>query len=296
MNRRGLAALLGGIVLFSTVEVSSKLVQAAGGTAGASPFWIACIRFLITGMVLVPPAIRQLKRRNISFGWSDITVLSGLGLLGVTIMSGLFHLSITMLPANVAAIVFSCNPVFVVLAAPLFLPEKITGRKLLAAAVCLAGMAVFARERTDGVSLAGLNLMFAAVVIFAFYTVLSKKLIPRYGALPVIAFAALSGGIMLIPPAFLIEGFPVAGFSGADWAGILYLSLFGTALGYFLYVYGIGHVEAGIGSMAFFLKPFIASLFAWLILREDLTAPMLAGGGLILAGMVIALVRRSKTG
>jgi drug/metabolite transporter (DMT)-like permease len=271
--------------------VASKLIQLNGGVAGRFPFWLACIRFLITGLVLVPPAVRQLRRRRILFGLRDAVVLSGLGLLGVTIMSGLFHVAILRLPANVAAIVFSCNPVFVLLVAPLFLPEKITSRKLAAAGICLLGVVVLARGRTDGVTLSGLCLMLASVVIFAFYTVLSKKLIPRYGALPVIAFAGLSGGLLLIPPAFLMDGFPVPAYTGADWAGIAYLSLFGTALGYFLYIYGIGHVEAGIGSMAFFLKPFLAALFAWLVLGEGLTVPMLAGGALIFGGMTLALFR-----
>lgn len=292
--RRGLFALLGGIILFSTVEVASKLMQANGGVAGNSPFWLACLRFLITGLVLMPAAVRQLRRRSVRFGWKDLLILVGLGLLGVTIMSGLFHVSITMLPANVAALVFSCNPVFVVLVAPLFLPEKITFRKLGAVLICLSGIGVLAYDRADGLSPAGLYLMVAAIIIFAFYTVLSKKLIPIYGALSIIAIAGLAGGILLLPPALLLEGFPLAAYQTADWLGILYLGVLGTALGYFLYVYGIGHVEAGMGSTSFFLKPFIAALFAWLILGEDLTVPMLIGGSLILAGMVIALAPASR--
>ena len=68
--------------------------------------------------------------------------------------------------------------------------------------------------------------------------------------------------------------------------------IIGTALGYFLFIYGIGHVEAGIGSMAFFLKPFLAALFAWMVLGESLTLPMLLGGAFILSGMAVALIRR----
>jgi len=65
----------------------------------------------------------------------------------------------------------------------------------------------------------------------------------------------------------------------------------GIALGYFLFIYGISHVEAGAGSMAFFLKPFLAALFAWMVLGEALTVPMLIGGAFILGGMIVALAR-----
>jgi drug/metabolite transporter (DMT)-like permease len=46
--------------------------------------------------------------------------------------------------------------------------------------------------------------------------------------------------------------------------------------------------------MAFFLKPFLAALFAWLILGEALTLPMLIGGMCILGGMLIALLPARK--
>lgn len=289
MNVRGTASLLTGIILFSTIEVASKLVQQGGGIAGHYPFWLAALRFIITGLVLFIPAAHYLRGK--SFGGRDVAALAGLGLLGVTLMSSLYHLAITFLPANVAALVFSCNPVFVVLFAPLILAEKITFRKLSAGALCLAGILVLARDRAAGVSLTGLLLMLAAIIIFALYTVLFKKMTPRYGALPITAFTGLIGGVCIVPLALGFEGMPLATYGMTDWLGVAYLALAGTALGYFFFIYGIGHVEASVGSMAFFLKPFLAALFAWMILGEALTVPMLAGGALILGGMVFALTR-----
>jgi drug/metabolite transporter (DMT)-like permease len=289
MNRRGLSALLAGVVLFSTIEVASKLMQIGGGIVGRSPFWMAALRFIIAGTVLLFPALRKLRSQR--FGLRDAAALAGLGLLGVTLMSSLYHLAITFLPANVAALVFSCNPVFVVLFAPLVLPEKITLRKLGAVALCLIGIWILARDRTENLSQVGLFIMLAAIIIFALYTVLFKKMTPRYGALPVTAFTGLFGGLCILPLALWVEGFPLAGYGPVDWISMAYLSLIGTALGYFLFIYGLGHVEAGIGSMAFFLKPFLAAIFAWIVLREELTAPMLIGGALILGGMAVALVR-----
>jgi len=293
MNWRGLSALLAAMILFSTIEVASKLMQSGGGQAGDFPFWLAALRFSVTGAVLFRPALRRLRKRAVVLTRRDLLHLGALGLLGVSLMSGLYHQAITFLPANVAALVFSCNPVFVVLFAPHILSEKITFRKMAAAGLSLAGIAVLARDRTAGISPFGLLLMLAAIIVFALYTVLFKKMTPRFGAVAVTAFAGLSGGLMLLLPALLFEGFPLPGYGPADWAGIGYLSLIGTALAYFLFIYGIGHVEAGIGSMTFFLKPFLAALFAWRVLGEALTLPMLAGGALILCGMLAALLPRT---
>jgi drug/metabolite transporter (DMT)-like permease len=286
---RGLLALLAGIVLFSTIEVAAKLMQSGGGIAGQYPLWLAALRFIIAGLVLTAPAVQGLRGKI--FTRRDAAALAGLGLLGVTLMSSLYHLSITFLPANVAALVFSCNPVFVVLFAPLVLPEKITARKLAAVALCLTGIVLLSRDRADGVSTSGLLLMLAAIIIFAMYTVLFKKMTPRYGALPVTAFAGLAGGLCILPLALSFESFPLATYGAADWLGIAYLALIGTALAYFLFIYGIGRVEAGTGSMVFFLKPFLAALFAWMILGEELTLPMILGAAFILGGMGVALIR-----
>ncbi|MFA5687957.1 MAG: EamA family transporter [Kiritimatiellales bacterium] len=294
MKLRGLLALLAGMTLFSTIEVASKIMQKRGAIAGNSPLWIATLRFLITGVILLLPSVHMLRRRSIKPARSDVIVLAGLGLIGVTVMSGFFHLAILYLPANAAALVFSCNPVFVVIFAALILNEKMTLQKTGAALLCIIGTGVLAIGKTAGISPRGIMLMIIALAAFAVYTVLFKKVTPRYGALPIAGLAALAGGIFLIPVALGFEGFPLFFFGTADWVGILYLALAGTALAYFLFIYGIGQVEAGIGAMSFFLKPFLAALFARLLLGENLTPPMLAGGTFILAGMAAAL-RKKKS-
>jgi drug/metabolite transporter (DMT)-like permease len=299
VDKKGLIALLFGMFLFSTIEVASKLMQTGGGVAGQYPFWLACLRFIITGLVLTGPAVRQLRRRTDCFSWKDAAALAGLGCIGVSIMSSLFHLAITFLPANIAALIFSCNPVFVVLLAPLVLPEKITVRKLIAVCICLSGIAVLANDRGDRISGTGVLLMLAAILVFSVYTILFKKMIPRYGALPITALGGLTGGLLILPVALPVEGFAPAMYTPADWIGILYLGIPGTALAYLLYIYGIGHTEAGIGSMTFFLKPFLAALLAWWILGEHLGAVEMGGGALILLGMAVALVpirRQSSKG
>lgn len=289
---RGIGALLLGILLFSTIEVAAKMMQLSGGVAGHYPFWIGVFRFVITGLILIVPSLKAIRSQGQTLAVRDWAELAGLGVVGITLMSSFFHLAILHLPANVAALVFSCNPVFVVIFAPLVLPEKITFRKVAAAILCLTGVGLLAYGRAEGVSPVGLLLMFGALVAFAVYTVWVKKLTPRYGALPITGITGLLGGLFLLPVALRVEGFPVAAYGAVDWAGIFYLALAGTTLGYFFFIYGMGHVEAGIGSMSFFLKPFLAALFAWLILREPFTVPMMIGGAFILAGMATVLIRR----
>ena len=106
-QRIGLTALILGVLLFSTVEVASKMMQLGGGIAGNNPFWLACFRSIMTGLILAVPALKSVRQRNLELGGHDLLLITGVGLIGVTLMSGLFHLAITYLPANIAALIFS---------------------------------------------------------------------------------------------------------------------------------------------------------------------------------------------
>jgi len=82
----------------------------------------------------------------------------------------------------------------------------------------------------------------------------------------------------------------LAGIIGAALP-ILYITLFGTSLAYFLYYFGLLNTSAQRGAMIFFLKPVLATVLAVLILGEEINAYMLAGIVLILSGLFLELPR-----
>ncbi|NCC51704.1 MAG: hypothetical protein EOM20_10865 [Spartobacteria bacterium] len=289
MNREqatGYGALVLSIVLFSTVEVSSKLLG-----AGLPPFLLAAVRFMIAGLVLLVPACHVLRLRKTGLGWRDAAILLGLALIGVTVSIGLYHLSILYLQANIAAIIFSANPVFVVMLAPFILRERFTWQKTVAALCGLCGIIFFAVQRFDPAVCPplGLALMTGALITFALYTVLSRRVMPRYGALVITSFAGLLGSFFLFIVSFIVEGNPLPALAACSWGGILYLSVFATAIAYWAFFFGVIEVGASKGSMFFFLKPFLASLFAWLALGEKLTSSIVIGGAFVLAGLFFAV-------
>ena len=107
-ERSGLPALLGGIALFSTVEVASKQIGQR-----ISPFEMVFIRFFVAGIVLLlisAPALRRigpgLSRRDYS-----IFLLNG---FPVTMSLTLHHAAIIAFEkGRLSAVVFSANPLFV---------------------------------------------------------------------------------------------------------------------------------------------------------------------------------------
>jgi len=288
----GHAWLLVAIVLWSSVEVASKWVGHS-----ISPLWLAVLRFSITGVLLLGPAWHAIHRQGHRTTLKDFSRLVLLGLIGVTLSIGCYHLAIPRMRANSAAILFSANPAFVVLFSPWLLGERPERRKLAGMAAGLAGIALFLSRPATGLDTrTGILLMTASLIFFALYTVLAKKYMRRFGPFPIVSMAGLVGSAFLLPVAWRMEGPPGMALSHASWPGVLYLSVFATTIAYVAYFKGLHHVGAARGSFYFFLKPVLASLFAWLWLGEQLTPQLLVGTVFVLAGLALALARGGSRG
>ncbi len=287
----GYAALLLAIVLFSTIEVSVKLIDGA-----ITPLRLASFRFLLTGLILLLPALRQLRMRQAPITGADILVLAWLGLIGVTLSLGFFHLALNYLQANVAAVIFSTNPVFVAMFAPLVLKERLNGRCVAAVALGMAGILVLALNHAAGEAnwIIGILLMTGALIAFALYSVLSRKHMSRFGAIVIIAFGGLIGGAALLPFSWAIEGTPFVKIPFAAWGHLLYMAIAATAVAYVLFFFGLVRVGATRGSMFFFLKPVLASIFAYIILGETMTLGMLAGAALVVGALGLTVIPERK--
>ena len=285
-TRWGYAALASAILLFSTIEVASKWIGPS-----VPPLRLAVLRFLAGGLALAPFAAREIRSRK----WTrqDLLILAGLALTGVTALSGFYHFAITLMPANQAAILFSGNPVFVAALAPALLGERIGRRERGAMALGVAGTIAFlwGRGHFSLQTAAGVMFMLCAMFFFALYTVLTKKCLPRYGAVPLTCLACIFGSLALVPVSWLREGSPFRAIPLPALLAVAYLALATTALAYVLFFHGLKRVPASRGSLFFFIKPPAAALLAWLVLHEAFTLPMAAGTALILAGTALTLRR-----
>ncbi|HOW98361.1 MAG TPA: EamA family transporter [Kiritimatiellia bacterium] len=278
--------LLLGIGLFSSVEVASKWVG-----RGIPPLWLAVARFSLTGLLLMGPAVFALRRREADLTWRDAGRFLVLALIGVTLSIGLYHLAIPRMRANSAAILFSANPAFVVLFSPWLLGER-PGRRKIAGMLCgLAGVALFLSRPAAGLDTrAGIVLMTASLILFALYSVLAKREMPRFGPLPILSLAGLAGSALLVPLAWWREGPPGPALAHLSWPGFLYLTLCATAIAYVAYFSGLQRLGAARGSFYFFLKPVLASLIAWLWLGERLTPQLVIGAAFVLAGLALTMM------
>lgn len=293
MKNLGLLALLGGVALFSTVEVVTKIIG-----PNALPFQMVFVRFFVTGVLLLALSLPAFLKSGMDLKLADFGLFALNGLVGIAVSLSLFHVAILVFEkAASCAVVFSANPIFVIIFARFINHEPWSVPKWAALVLGVAGVVLFAWESGAFTlqSLAALGIMTVSAIFFALSICISRRLVARYGVFILMGFSALFGSLMIFPFAFVSVLHHGVNGLVESWLPVLYVTLAGTTLAYGLYYYGLRHCTAFQASMMFFLKPVLASVFAAVILREHINSFMIGGGLLIISGLAVTVGSHLKT-
>jgi drug/metabolite transporter (DMT)-like permease len=286
MNARARAAYLGCCLLWGSTWSVIKL-----GLRDLPPLFFAGSRMLLAALVLLPFALRAGLRRQTrpAIGW-----MAFVGLLQIGIPYALLFAGQQWVTSGLAAVLFATFPVWLVLVASLLLhDEPLTPRKILAALLGIAGVALLELPALRGQALSRLaalggGLVLAASVTIALANVLVRK---KLGAYPpiVIAFVQVSAGALLLAAlsSALERGRPLA-FTPLSVFALVYLAVLGTAVTYLFLFWLIPRVPmSAIGAIPL-LDTTVAVILGAAVLGERLGWPLLAGGALVLGGAALA--------
>lgn len=179
-----------------------------------------------------------------------------------------------------ATICYYLAPVFLVLAAPLTLGEKLTAKKLVCVAVALLG-SVFLAGGADGGSLRGIACGVGAAVFYASVMTLNKKL-TDISAVDRTLVQLAAAGTCLLPYVLLTE-------NPAQWSltplQLLLLAVVGmmhTGYTYSLYFGAIEKLPTQTVALYSYIDPLVAVLLSALVLREPFTVQSAVGAVLVL--------------
>ncbi len=272
------------LILFSTLEVAIKAIADR-----TNPFQINFLRFFIGGIVLLAFAIFKNEYR---IRWKDLPGLAVIGILNVAVSMNLLQLSLFVegAMASVSAVLISANPIFVILFSAVIEKEKITINKICGLILGIAGIALVFMDKLQFSSSSLLSpfLGLLASVFFGLFTVLGRKVSVSVGSLRMNTWSFLIGSLVTLP-FLLIFRVPVVNVDYTALPYILYISVFVTGIAYLTYFRGLTIMGAGVGSLVFFIKPPLASVFAAIFLDEKISPNLIAGTVLILAGIAVVI-------
>ena len=287
-------------VFFSLMEIVLKFI---GGDL--NPVQVTFSRFLFGGLVLLPFALkmlRQLAEHEVYMEKADLQYFAFLGTIGIVISMMLYQMATVHANASVVAVLFSSNPLFVMLLAYLILKEPIHLRNIIALLLDIVGIICIIDPFNMDAELADIVLTLSATLLFAFYTVLGKRKCYKFGGLVVTCFGFLFGSVELMALAALghipivadfliahgLQNFAnvpfITGYTWQNLPMVLFVYLGVTGLGFASYFTAMEKTSANTAALVFFFKPVLAPILAFLILHEEIPFHMIVGILFILCG------------
>ena len=290
-------------VIFSTMEVMLKTVHGV-----FAPMQITCLRFLVGGVLLIPFAMRSIRKKNAVLTRKDLGFFACAGFLCVVIAMSLYQMSVTYTRASIVAVIFSCNPIFVTMLAHFLLHEEIHKNHVIALILELTAALIIIDPIHASLDPTGALLAILSAAMFSFYSVFGKKRTPRFGGIAVTCLSFLFGATELV--ALLLFGRTAAGASLYGALGLkifidvplfeniplsalpalLYICCINSAAGFVCHMMAMEKTSAQEASLIFFLKPIIAPIFAFIFLKEEISLNMLVGIVCFLAGSLCAIL------
>jgi len=227
----------------------------------------------------------------------DLGRLVWLGFLGNTLYPFIFVLGLDRTKAGNAALFMALTPVFAFLIGVGMRKEHFSSVVLTGIILSLAGAATIVIFGTSEVSFAdswqGDLLMIGAAACWAWQSVESTRLLPKYGPVRLTVFSMIAGAAMLFPlsiPWLITQDWH--GIPWTGWLGLAYSALLSITYAYFIWAYAIDAIGVAHTSVFNNVTPIVALLAGWLLLSEKPLPTQLVGVVLVLVGVFMVRSRK----
>jgi drug/metabolite transporter (DMT)-like permease len=213
--------------------------------------------------------------------------IRGVVLLGVvySVNSIVFMLGLARIPAGLASLVFFTYPSVVVLVSRFWGGEKLTTRRILSLSLATAGCGLIVVQGIATVDVVGILWILVAVALIAGFIVTSHEILADTPAISSTAILLTTTAVIITAIGFARGGLAVP----TDDTTILVLVALGvtaTAIPVTLFLLGVQWIGPARASIFSTLEPLITVGLAALLLGERLLPLQVAGGAMILAGVI----------
>jgi drug/metabolite transporter (DMT)-like permease len=298
-SRRGYVIAFVGTAIWSTTAIFiGYLTDHFHMPPLALAFWrdLFVSGALFGAFTLAARPLLRLGRKDLPF-----IVLYGLVL---SVFNALWTISISLNGAAVATVLVYSSPAFTALAGWRLWGERLDAPKIGAVVLCIAGCVLVsgAYDRAAWqVNPLGIVVGLVPGLAFAAYSLLgrasSKRGVnPWTATLYTFAFAAAFLLLVQRPGTLSWLSRPLAAGAGGwrdalvGWGVLLLLAVGPTIGGYGLYTVSLTMLPAATANLIVTLEPAMTAVLAFIVLGERLATLQLAGGGLILSGVILLRV------
>ena len=231
-------------------------------------------------------------RNLLKVKWHDLRFLVLLGAILFAVFPLTFNFSLRLTEASRGALMLATMPIWSAWLARAAQKERLSLRQIAGILFTFTGVGIVLAERGlnwqgSTLALAGDGFMLLTALCGAIYGVLAQRMLARYSTLTVTMYAMLFGTFLLFPAA-LVEGLPQAfvRIDGKIAVLILFLGIFGGALGFFLWTFALTRLTPTQVAVYVNVNPLVAIILGALLLAEKLTGVFVVGFVAVVVGVL----------
>jgi drug/metabolite transporter (DMT)-like permease len=272
--------------------------------AGIAPTRLTALRCtgaavgLLVVLAVAAPGRLRVRRRELPF-------LALFGVVGVAMTQFLYYVAIGRMPVGIALVFEMTAPVFIALYVWLVRREHVRSRLWLALLLSLSGLVLVAEVWQDGGSLDPLGVgagLLAAVCLAAYYLMGERGTGTRdpvtltcWSFVAAAVFWSLAAPWWDFDPTVLGEPVPVSvgALELPLWVLVGWIVVLGAIVPFWLSIAALRHLHPTAAGLVATVEPVFASVIAWLWLEQVLSGWQVAGGVVVLTGIVLAQTARS---
>ena len=187
----------------------------------------------------------------------------------------------------VAMLCYYFSAVFVIIASPILLKEKLTPIKAVCSAVALVGMVLVSGVLDGGASFSPLGVAFGlgAAVLYASVVLLNKRL-KDISSYDTTITQLASAAIVLLPYVLLTENIGSLTLNAEGLGMLVTVAVLHTGVAYAMYFSSLQAIKAQTVALFSYLDPVVALLLSVFVLKEPMTLTGGVGALLVLGAML----------
>lgn len=272
---------------FSAVSTLTSIALAEGMALSSVLWW----RYALGAAVMV--AVVGLARYPL-LPRPDAAAWLVLGGGGQALLVGLALSSLEFVDVATLAFLFYTYPAWVTVVQTVRRAERLSAGRLLALTLSFAGVVVISgRPGAQVAAWQGVALALGAAVVYGLYIPMMQRIQKTHPVLVTSTYAKIGSAVCFLvlaggPPALSLS------LTRTAWLAILALTIFSTVLPGVFFLMGLmrlGPVRTAIVST---VEPFLTAALGLVVLRQALTAPILLGGAMIVAAVILLQLPRER--
>lgn len=191
-----------------------------------------------------------------------------------------------------SVVLVTMNPIFLGIASPLLLHERVSRRMIIAIAIGIAGVAIISARGLSGLAanrdvLYGNGLALAGAIMNSAYLLCGRRVRRSLSIVSYTYVTYTTAAVCLLLGVLLLRQ-PVAGYPSRTYLFLFLLAFFPQVLGHSSFNWALKHVSAPVVGTIILGEPIGASILAWFVLHERPAPIELVGGLVILAAIALA--------